>query len=478
MRRLTGWDAYLLYAETPTVHTHTLKILIVDPNVRGEPMKFERFRDVLASFVPRIEPLRFQLLQVPFGLHHPMWLEDAPIDLDDHLFHLTAPPPGRRRELDSLVGEIASTQLDRSRPLWTIHYVDGLAGGRLALVAKIHHALADGVASANAITSVISRSIELPPARAGPPPPRPRTGEILLAAARDHVHSIRRLPSLVRRTVQSVRRVRAAEDLYAPGDLRMLEAPETFLNRPLSPRRAFGTATLSLAAAKRVGDTTNATINDVVLALATGALRQLFLDRGEEPIALIASVPVSINRDPNRMYGNHLAGFFLTLPTDEPDPVERLRRVQQSAALGKKRFDLIGPSLYDDWVEYLPPWPSAAIFRFLASGRVSERNPIFNVPVSNVPGPREQGYIAGMPVVEIYSVGPVMDRSAVNITIWSYNGRLGVGVISDAELVPDAEHLAALVRHSLDELRGALDLPAEVPLVGWDGSQSSAVVQP
>src|SRR5438067_1381131 len=293
MRRLSGWDAYLLYAETPTVHTHTVKILIVDPDVRGEPMTFERFRDVLTAFVPRIAPLRFQLLQVPFGLHHPMWLEDAPLDLDDHLFHVTALPPGRRRELDSLVGEIASTQLDRSRPLWTIHYVDGLDGGRLALVAKIHHALADGMAAANAITKVISRSMELPRARPGPPPPRPRSSEILAAAARDHLRSIRRLPSLVGRTVQSVRRVRAAGDLYAPSDLRMLEAPETFLNTPLSPRRGFGTATLSLSDARRVGETTNATINDMVLALVTGALRQLFLDRGEEPVSLIASVPVS-----------------------------------------------------------------------------------------------------------------------------------------------------------------------------------------
>lgn len=468
-RRLSGWDAYLLYAETANVHTHTLKVVVLDPRDGPVPLTFERFRSILAAYVADLEPLRFQLLEVPGGLHHPVWLEDAAVDLDQHLFHRTAPAPGRRAELDEIVGQIGSTQLDRTRPLWNAHYVDGLAGGRVALVMKMHHALADGVASANLLERMLNAGfVEPPPAVPRPTPGRPSPGELLALAARDHVQAIRRLPSLLRRTALSIKRVRALGDQHAPGDLRLLGAPDTFLNQPLSPRRSYGTATMSLALAKRIGATTDVTVNDVLLALAAGALRQLFIEQGEPLGAIAVSVPMSTNRDRDRLYGNHLAGFFLTLPLDEADPVERLRRVRASAECAKRRLDPIDSRLYDDWVEYLPPRPSAAVFRYLASGHLTERNPVFNVSASNVPGPRRQGSMAGMPVVDIYSVGPVMDRAGVNLTVWSYDGRLSVGVITDAAVVPSAGHLASLVSTELDELRTALGIEDAEPVVGWD----------
>ena len=149
MKRLNGMDALLLYSETPNVHTHTLKIAIVDAADQGIEFGFDRFRTTFARRLHLLEPLRYKLVDIPWRMHHPMWLENCDVDLDYHLRRVRVASPGGRRELDSVVGEVASTPLDRDHPLWEFHFAEGLEGGRVALIGKIHHALADGVASAN-----------------------------------------------------------------------------------------------------------------------------------------------------------------------------------------------------------------------------------------------------------------------------------------------------------------------------------------
>src|SRR3984893_10845129 len=201
-------DAMLLYSETPNLHTHTLKVAVIDAADYPD-FGFEDFRTHLRRRLHLLEPLRYQLVDIPWRLHHPMWLENCEVDLDYHLHRVEVPAPGGRRELDAVIGEVASTPLDRSRPLWEFHFAEGLSGGRFALIGKIHHALADGVASVN----LLARAMDL---RDAPTDERdndeagvtPTTASLLRAAGRDHVRQITELPGLVRDAAVGFTRVR------------------------------------------------------------------------------------------------------------------------------------------------------------------------------------------------------------------------------------------------------------------------------
>ena len=211
MKRLNGMDAMLLYSETPNLHTHTLKVAIIDPSGGDADFSFDDFRRHLRRRLHLLEPLRYKLVDIPWRLHHPMWLENCDVDLDYHLHRVQVPAPGGRRELDAVVGEVASTPLDRSRPLWEFHVAEGLSGGRFALIGKIHHALADGVASVN----LLARAMDLKDAptdeqdndEAGV---TPTTASLLRAAGRDHIRQIAELPGLVSDAAKGFSRVRTA----------------------------------------------------------------------------------------------------------------------------------------------------------------------------------------------------------------------------------------------------------------------------
>src|SRR5262245_1674989 len=191
-------DALLLYSETPNVHTHTLKITILDVGDRGSVPGFDDFRKALEGRLHLLEPLRYKLVDIPWRLHHPMWLENCAVDLDYHLRRVQVPAPGGRRELDRVIGEVASTPLDRRYPLWEFHFADGLAGGRWALIGKVHHALADGVASANLLARLldVDGSSADEPVITEPCAP-PSSSELLRAAGRDHLHQLTEMPGVV-----------------------------------------------------------------------------------------------------------------------------------------------------------------------------------------------------------------------------------------------------------------------------------------
>ena len=209
MKRLNGMDAMLLYSETPNLHTHTLKVAVIDPTDLDGEFGFDVFRYHLRRRLHLLEPLRYKLVDIPWRLHHPMWQENCEVDLDYHLRRVHVPAPGGRRELDRLIGELASTPLDRSRPLWEFHFAEGLAGGRFALIGKVHHALADGVASVN----LLARAMDL---RGGHTDERDNDeagvttsdADLLRAAARDHVRQLAQLPRLVKDAAVGLMRVR------------------------------------------------------------------------------------------------------------------------------------------------------------------------------------------------------------------------------------------------------------------------------
>ncbi len=461
MKRLSGWDGLLLCSETPNVHQHTLKVAIADTaGFQGEP-GFDAFREMLRGRLHVLEPLHYQLIDIPWRLHPPMWLEEADIDLDYHLHRVEVPAPGGRRELDRLIGEIASTPLDRRRPLWEMYFAEGLAHHRVAVIGKIHHALADGVASAN----LMARGMEWPDSvrEEGEPSAAralPSKTELLRAAGRSHLDHLANLPGVVRAGATGIYRLRrrTRERRRDPESERHSGPPPTFINHRLSPQRTFASATLSLGEVKETSKHLNVTINDMVLASAAGGVRDLLLrydGRADDP--LIAEVPAATDTSPDRISGNALSSMLVSLPVHVGDPLERVRRTSAATRIAKENQKLLGPNTIAHWLEYVPPIAAQATFRWLSRRRAP--NQLINVIVSSVAGPRQRGRIAGAVVDEIYSVGPVAAGVGLNITVWSYVDQLNISVLSDDQTLKDTHEATDAMIHAFADIRSAAGFP-------------------
>ena len=464
MKRLNGMDAMLLYSETPNLHTHTLKVAVVDTARYAGEFSFELVRRTFAERLHLLDPLRYQLVDIPWRLHHPMWLENCDVDLDYHLRRVEVPAPGGRRELDQVIGQVASTPLDRSRPLWEFHFAEGVADQKFAIIGKIHHALADGVASANLLANAMDPTEPIQRGYTGVttcvPPPR---AELLRAAGRDHVQQIAALPGVITDAVSGFRRLRrrSRERVEQPDLARPLQAPPTVINHVVSPARTLATATLSLAQVKETAKHLQITLNTVVLAMAAGALREILLrydGRADRP--LVASVLASTDKSPDRITGNELSGMAVSIPVHIDDPVERVRLVALASAIAKEDYELLGPETYGRLVTYLPPVAAPPAFRWLS--KRSSHNRLFNLPISNVPGPRERGHFGGAPVSEIYSAGPLPPGCGVNITVWSYVDQLNISVIADDRTLDDIHEVTDAMFHSFSEIRSASGLSGEL----------------
>jgi diacylglycerol O-acyltransferase len=466
VKRLRGWDAVLLYSETPTVHMHTLKLAVIAlDDLKGRSFGIEEFRRVIHGRLYKLDPFCYELVDIPFKFHHPMWRENCEVDLEYHVRPYRVDSPGGRRELDDAVGKIASTQLDRSRPLWEMYFIEGLANGRIAVLGKIHHALADGVASAN----LMARGMDL---STGPQAdrdsyatePAPTRSELVRTAFGDHVRQLGRLPGVVRYTAQGVGRVRKSSRKLSPELTRPFTPPPTFMNHMVDGTRKFATTTLALADVKETGKHLGATINDMVLAMSAGALRKLLLRYdGHADHPLLASVPVSFDFSPDRISGNYFTGVLVSLPVDVDDPVQRVRAAHDAAASAKESNHLVGPELVSRWSAYFPPAPAEALFRWLASK--DGQNKVLNLPISNVPGPREHGRVGGALVTEIYSVGPLTTGSGLNITVWSYVDQLNISVLSDGATLEDPHELSGAMVEAFIEIRRAAGLSEELTVV-------------
>jgi WS/DGAT/MGAT family acyltransferase len=466
MKRLNGVDALMLYSETPEIHMHTLKIGVLDVSA-VDGFTFDLFREIAYPRLMALAPLRYQLVDIPLKLHHPMWVENDDIDLDYHLRQVRVPAPGGRRELDALIGEIASTPLDRARPLWEMYLADGLADNRIAIIHKVHHVLADGVASANQMAMAIQPLLSRQAYSASiPDSPRSR-GALLKAAARDHVGLIRKLPRLMSETATGISRVRrrSKERGDHPELARNFAPPKSFINHVVTPGRRFATAPLALADVKQTGKHLGVTLNDVVLATVAGALRRLLLRYdGQADAPLIAGVPVSTNPSPERLAGNEFSYITPSLPVHIDDPLERVRLTALSTGIAKENHHLLGPAVLPAWMSYLPPALAPGIFRRQA--RRVESASVFNLTVSNVPGPRERGVIEGGVVSEIYSVGPVVAGSGLNITVWSYVDQLAISALTDDITLGDPHEVTDAMIDAFVEIREASGLPAALTPVG------------
>ena len=464
MKRLNGMDAMLLYSETPNVHTHTLKVAVINAAEYDGDFTFDVFRQTVRRRLHLLDPLRYRLVDIPWKMHHPMWMENCEVDLDYHVRPYRVDSPGGRRQLDDAVGRIASTPLDRSKPLWEMYFIEGLANGRIAVLGKIHHALADGVASAN----LLARGMDL---QSGPADrdsyamdPAPGRSELVRTAFADHLRQIRRLPGVMRYTAQGIGRVRKSSKKLSPELTRPFTPPPSFMNHRVDAQRKFATTTLALADVKQTAKQLGVTINDMVLAISAGALRRLSLKydgRADHP--LLASVPVSFDFSPDRISGNYFTGVMMVVPIQLNDPLERVQAVHDAAVDAKETHHLLGPELVSRWAAYFPPAPAERLFHWLADK--DGQNKVLNIPISNVPGPREPGRVGGALVTQIYSVGPLTTGSGLNITVWSYVDQLNISVLSDGATLLDPHELTDAMIDAFIEIRRAAGFSEELTVI-------------
>lgn len=448
MERLSGIDAAMLYLETPTVHMHTMKVAVLAPAPGADYSKRGVTRE-LARRLGRLPPFRRRLVEVPLGLHHPVWVDAEP-DLDRHVRRVRVRRPGGARELDAVVGQIAGVPLDRRRPLWELTIVHGLAGGRVAIVGKIHHALADGVAVANLLAAAMEPGAGGRRAASEAQPSRMRLVRDALA---DRGHDLVRLPALVRRTAANLAAVARRRRTAAGPPLPLRDTPWTPINGAPGAARTFASLSLPLDDVRAVRGALGVTVNDALLGLVAGALRRYLLARDALPAQpLVAEVPVSTDAG-GRVDGNRLSNLFVSLHTDVADPCDRLRAIHAGAVEAKAVHDLLGAEMYGEWTALAPPRPLAWLVRQYSRLRLADRHrPAVNVIVSCVPGPRERLHWSGGTVEDLFSVGPIIEGAALNVTAWSYADRLNVGVLACARLVPDPHEVAAGVDEELRAL--------------------------
>ncbi|MEO3829524.1 wax ester/triacylglycerol synthase family O-acyltransferase [Actinomadura sp. B10D3] len=477
MTQLTTVDATFLHAENGTTHAHIAGLGIVDaascPGGRlTVPLVAELIRS-RAHLAAR--PLRQRLVQVPFGLDNPYWEDDPDFEPERHISEIGLPPPGTARQLGDIVAMLHEQPLDRSRPLWEMVLIQGLAGGLTAVYVKVHHAAVDGVMAAETLAALLDLSPEprdLPadetaPARA--PGTAGMLGTGLLRAALHPVKSavaaartapyLDEIPGLS--SVPGVGLVSSAMQgaLRRPALPRAprVSAPPTPFNRPIGRRRSVACGELPLDEIKEIRRALGGSVNDVVMALCATALRQWLDKRGDLPeTPLVAAVPVSLRRRAGAaaVPGNQVSIMTAPLATHVPDPAERYELVRRDMDVAKRRFTGTSGGWVRDMSGLLPTPVAGAVTRLAlqAAPAVSLR-PV-NLIISNVPGPQFPLYLCGAKVRAYYPISVITDVSGgLNITVFSYDGKVDVGIVACRDLVPDPSEIVDHLVDALDELK-------------------------
>jgi len=460
MQRLSGLDAGFLYLETANNHMHVASTAVFDPSTMPGGYSFEKVRQLVLERLPLLPPFRRRLAEIPFGLHHPLWIEDPDFDLDYHVRRAALPAPGGKRELADLAAELMGRPLHRERPLWELHVVEGLEYGMIAIVTKTHHAAIDGVSGAELTVNLLDLTPEVAPPPVEDPPWQPDhvptdfelVAYALSSLARQPVHGLR----VARRTFETALRLRRRnrQPNVTPPPA-PFSAPRTSLNTSITPHRRFAFTTVSLDEVREVKNAFGGTVNDVVLAMCAGTLRRYLDDRDEHPDgALVAMVPVSIRtEDEKGSMGNKLSPMLVSLATDIDDPVERLRAISEGTVAAKEQERAIGAATLTDWVEFMAPAVAARAARLASSTKIFDRvRPLYNVTISNVPGPNFPLYSAGAHMLAMYPMGPVADGLGLNITVMSYMGNMYFGLVSCRETVADVAEIAEGLNEALAEL--------------------------
>jgi len=482
MERMTGFDASLLYLETPQQKLLVGGILIIDVSaLRGE-YSFERIQTEIARRVKEIPEFRRKIYDSALNLGHPAWVEEYELDVTQHVRRAVIDPPGDDHALFEMCGILGGRPMDRSRPLWDMWVLEGLAEpDTVAVYFRAHHALLDGTNSAAILRKLstagerpTARDLELVRVQAG------GTNPIGLVAGGAWDYMVRRPLTFARLVPEAValpfklRRATAAKEPdTSPSDVPRaapFTAPRTRFNATITPHRAVAGVALDLADMREVKEAFGVTVNDVLLSAVGGGLRRYLRfhdDLPEKP--LVALVPVSTRADGPGAGNNRVTVLFASLGTDIQDPLRRLRAISARTRRGKKQTkSALRPDLIQDVAEFAPATALQLLMRLYGDFHLADLHPVVhNLIVSNIPGPREKLDFLGARVTHMYPLGPLMHGSGLSVTAMSVGDTLDIGINACEHLVPDPELFAQGIRESMDRL---LELTREKGGAGGGGA--------
>jgi WS/DGAT/MGAT family acyltransferase len=453
--RLTALDASFLHQEGPESHMHIGALTLFD----GPPPRFDDLLALIDSRLHLVPRYRQRLAHTPLDRGRPMWVDDGSFRLEYHLRHVALPAPADRGQLLSLVSRIFSTQLDRRRPLWELWFIEGLDDGGFALLFKTHHAVIDGIAGLDLATVIFDMETQDESESDAPPDWTPAShpgmlGMIALGAVRDARDGAKLLGSALSAGAHPQRAARALRDAAeGVGEIvraALSAAPETPLNVPIGPYRRFATVNARLEDFKAIKNAFGGTVNDVVLAVVAGALRSFLASRDvrTDGLELRALVPVSLRGAAERpgVIGNRLAALRGSLPVGIADPRERLEAVRVSMEGIKESRQALGAEVLAGVQNFAPPTILAQASRINFSTR------LFNLIVTNMPGPQIPLFVLGHQIREVYPIAFLARDHALAVAIMSYNGQLNFGLLADSQALPELDELAGWLSQAIEEL--------------------------
>jgi diacylglycerol O-acyltransferase len=484
--RLTGLDASFLHLEGADTHMHVASTILFE----GPPPPYVEFRDHIASRLDLVPRFRQKLAFVPFGQGRPKWVDDPHLNLDYHVRHTSLPTPGSEEQLRNLAARFFSQQLDRSKPLWELWLVEGLKGGRFAVIGKSHHCLVDGVSGIDITTVLFDMDKEPAEPEHSPEPwvprPLPTPAQMLAESLIERVVSPREGLRFARRVLRGPRRAarKLQEAAAAAGAFAWIgmAAPDTPFNVDIGPHRRFAWVWASLADLKKVKNELGGTVNDVVLAAVSGALGRYLRSHGFSTAGLEirAMVPVSLHTVDDSGPGNRVSAMMAPLPVWCEDPERRLKLISETMGDLKQSKQAMGATVLTELTDFAPPTLAGQ------AARLQSRQRFFNLVVTNVPGPQFPLYLMGRRMERVFPMVPLAKRQALCVGIMSYDGQVNFGLIGDYDAMSELDGLAAELDASLEELVEAAggrrrlfrrDRPAPVSSNGHGAPEEAAASQ-
>ena len=455
--RLTAIDASFLAQEHANSHMHVGGILIFE----GPPPPIAEFLDQIRTRLHLVPRYRQKLAVPPVEMGRPLWVDDPNFNLEYHIRHTGLPSPGSEEQLVNLACRIFSQQLDRSKPLWETWLVERLEGNRFALISKTHHSLVDGISGVD-LATVLFDSEPVPPPVEHPetewePRPEPGGTDLVTAGIKGIVKegakvAVRTVGAATRPQSTLSKAREAAEGVGEIVWAGLNPAPDTPLNVEIGPHRRFAPMRFQLEDFKEVKNAFGGTVNDVVITVVAGALRRWLRSRGVrlEGLELRAQVPVSVRDENDRgELGNQLVVLRAPVPVYVADPVARLRQVKEAMDGVKRSKQAVGANVLASVESFAPPTILAQASRLNFSTR------LFNLVITNVPGPQIPLYVQGRELLDIFPVGFLPPNHSLFVAIMSYNGKVNFGLLGDYDALPDLDVIGEGIEESLNELLAA-----------------------
>lgn len=459
MKSISGLDATFLYGETPTSPMHVGSVAIIEGS-----LKYKDFRKIIMSRIHFIPKFRRKLMYVPFSVDHPYWVDDPDFNIDMHIRNVALPDPGDWKQLRRLASREFSEQLDQSRPLWSFTFVEGLDNlsqvpkGSVAIISKVHHVAIDGMAGAGLLAVLFDFGPtikEIPEPKPYEPKPLPNELELLLKSGIGFAQDPLKFPKLIKQSLESTIKagfLTRAQHLDLP--TAPFTAPKTPLNGIIAAERKWNTSIISLTRVKELKKIMGTTVNDILLAICAGALRRYLKEKRKLPKKpLVAMVPISTRGEEKGHDGNKLSAMLVQLATHIEDPIERLEKIYENTIKGKTYQGAASANTLSDLAETVPFGIANQAARLYSRFHLAKmHNPVFNVVITNVPGPQIPIYLHGHKLLNIMGMAPIIDGMGLIITILSYQDQITISPTSDIYSMPDVKIFSDYILDSANEL--------------------------